>query len=143
MIVFVDTNILLDVLGRREPFWAHGAGLWALAEAGVIRAYVSAMSFNNVFYALRKQYGKKEALKSLREMRNIFEIVSVDRRIVDRAMDCGMADFEDAIQYYSALRSRARFLITRNARDFPQGEPVVLSAEEFLAVADWRGGKVR
>ena len=66
MKVFIDTNILLDVLARREPFFADAARIWTMAEQGSLQAYVSAFSFNNIYYVVRKAQGRAAADKALR-----------------------------------------------------------------------------
>ena len=137
MTAFIDTNVLLDVLARRKPFYAAASRIWTLAERGLTRAFVSAVSFNNVYYIVRKASGKAQADKALRLMRDIFEVVAVDTRVLHLAMDDrGVDDFEDAIQLHTAIQSRARHLVTRNATDFPSGAVAVLSPDEFLALAE-------
>lgn len=136
MTALIDTNVLLDVLARREPFYAAASRVWTLAERGSTRALVSAISFNNVYYIVRKASGKVQADLALRLMRDIFEVVAVDARIVDLAMeDRSVDDFEDAIQLYSAIQSHAPHLVTRNTSDFPKERVSVLSPDEFLALA--------
>ena len=65
MNVFVDTNVLLDVLGRREPFYTDSARVWTLAETGQVAAYVSTVSLPNLFYLLRRAKGQKAARKAM------------------------------------------------------------------------------
>jgi predicted nucleic acid-binding protein len=131
----IDTNVLLDVLARREPFYTAASRVWTLAERGSARALVSAISFNNVYYIVRKTSGKDQAALALRLMRDIFEVVAVDARIVDLAMeDPSVDDFEDAIQLHSAIQSHAPHLVTRNTSDFPTDRISVLSPDEFLAL---------
>ena len=137
MTALIDTNVLLDVLARREPFYAAASRVWTLAERGATRALVSAISFNNVYYIVRKASGKGQADLALRLMRDIFEVVAVDTRIVDLAMeDRGVNDFEDAIQLYSAIQAHAPHLVTRNTSDFPKDRVSVLSPDEFVALSD-------
>lgn len=136
MKVFIDTNILLDVLARREPFFADAARIWTMAEQGSLQAYVSAFSFNNIYYVVRKAEGWAAADKALRLLRDVFVPVAPDRQILDQALDSGLKDFEDAVQYYSASRVRAAYLLTRNPDDFPAAPLPVLSPREFLALIE-------
>jgi predicted nucleic acid-binding protein len=131
--VFIDTNILLDVLARREPFYADSAEVWTLAETGRIGGFVSALSLPNLYYLLRRVKGQPAARKALGILRDIFTLVPLDVQITNQAVDAGIKDFEDAIQFYSALRAGAAVLITRNPKDFPLGDIAIQTPGEFLA----------
>jgi predicted nucleic acid-binding protein len=134
MKVLVDTNILLDVLTQRQPHYVPAASLWALAEIGQIKAFVSAISFNNVYYIVCKAAGRKQAEEALRLVRGIFEAVPVDGQLLNQAIDAGLNDFEDAVQYFSALRAGADYFVTRNPDHFPAPAVGVVSAQELLAI---------
>jgi predicted nucleic acid-binding protein len=131
--VFVDTNILLDVLARREPFYADSAEVWTLAETGRVAGFVSTLSLPNLYYLLRRTKGQQSARKALGILRDIFSLVPLDVQISNQAIDAGIKDFEDAIQFFSALRAEADVLITRNCKDFPIGDVAVQTPAEFLA----------
>lgn len=133
MNVFVDTNVLLDVLARRKPFYEASAKIWSLAEAGEIKAHISAISFNNIYYIVRKLKNRKTAEEALRLLRDVFEPIAADGQILNQSIDAGMDDFEDAVQYHSAVRAKASCLITRNPDHFPSSTLPVLSPDEFLA----------
>lgn len=133
MKALVDTNVLLDVLGRREPFYADAARIWSLAERGRIEALVSAISFNNVYYIVRRLSGRNAAEISLRLMRSIFTPVPLSVQILNQAIDAGWDDFEGAIQFHSAIHAQADCLITRDAGHFPDGDFPVLAPAAFLA----------
>ncbi len=133
MKVFVDTNVLLDILARREPFHAEAARIWSLAERGRVEALVSVISFNNVYYVVRRASNRKSAEKSLRLMRDIFTPVPFSVQILNQAIDAGYNDFEDAIQFHSAIHAEADCLITRDANHFPANDLPVLSPAAFLA----------
>ena len=133
MNIFVDTNVLLDVLGRREPFYAAAAEVWSMAERGEVSGYVSAISFNNIYYIVRKAESKSKANKALVMLRDIFRVVAPDTQIINQAIDATIDDFEDAIQFHSAIRAKAAHLLTRNPDDFPKSNLSILTPEEFLA----------
>jgi predicted nucleic acid-binding protein len=134
MRVFLDTNILLDVLARREPFYAAAAQVWSLAERGEIQAFVSAISFSNIYYIIRKSVGKAQAHAGLRSLRDVFQVVAPDGQIINQAIDDDLDDFEDAVQFHSAIRAKAAHLVTRNPDDFPESTLSILTPEEFLTV---------
>ena len=134
MIVLVDTNILLDVLARREPHYQASARVWTLAERGEIMAFISAISFNNIYYILRKAESKTTAGNALKLLRDVFESVAPDTKIINQAIDSECEDFEDAIQFHSAVRIGAHILITRNPNDFPTSSVTIATPEEFLKI---------
>ena len=136
MKVFVDTNVLLDVLAHRDGFYDASARIWSLSERGEIEAFISAISFNNVYYIIRKARDKATADTAMKLLRDVFDSIAPDTRIVNQAIDSEFKDFEDALQFHSAVRCQADFLITRNPADFPPSKPAVLTPEEFLAL--WR-----
>ena len=134
MNVFYDANVLLDVLLKREPFYKDSARAWTLAELGRLQGYVSAVSFPNIFYVLQRTRGREDAARAVRTMLDIFNAVTCDAQVVYRAIDSAMPDFEDAVQYFSALRAGADCILSRNQGDFPRRPAVpVLSPGEFLA----------
>jgi predicted nucleic acid-binding protein len=134
MRVFVDTNILLDVLAKRHPFFADSAAIWTLAETGKIEGLVSAVSFTNIFYVVRKLADAKTALRMLVLLRDSFHAVACDHQIVSQAIDSGIKDFEDAVQYHSALHAGADCIVSRNPDHFPRTmDCPVVSPAEFLA----------
>ncbi len=134
MRALLDTNILLDVLGRREPHYEDAAHIWTLAETGKIEAFVSAISFTNIFYIVRKFRDLRTAKQAVKWVRDVFHIAPCDETILHQAIDANWRDLEDAVQYFSAWRVEASCLISRNAGDFTKSDMDVLSPEEFLAM---------
>jgi predicted nucleic acid-binding protein len=131
--VFIDTDVLLDVLGQREPFYFDSARVWTLAETGQVTGFVSTLSFPNVFYVLRPSKGRQGARRALSMMRAIFSLVPLDVQMTNQSLDADIKDFEDAIQFFSALRVGAASLITRNPKDYPKGQIAIQTPAEFLA----------
>ena len=134
MIALVDTNVLIDVLTHREPHYQASARVWTLAERGEITAFISAISFNNIYYIVRKAENKTKAENALKLLRDVFDSVAPDAKIINQAMDSACDDFEDAIQFHSAIRVGAHVLITRNPQDFPQSGMSIATPEEFLKI---------
>lgn len=134
----VDTNVLLDVLSEREPFYPSSAAVWAMAETGKITAAISAISFNNIFYIVNRFADPATARNAVSALRDVFEVMPVNGQIINQAVDDpDMQDFEDAIQFYSAIHAEATHLITRNCSDFPaQTGLSILTPDEFLALLE-------
>ncbi len=133
MNVFIDTNVLLDVLAKREPFYNDSGAVWTLAEQGKLRGFVSALSFSNIYYIVRRLKDRRTADRAMHILRNTFTPVACDEQVLSQAIDAGMKDFEDAIQYFSALRVESVCLISRNPNHFPRSQLSILTPAEFLA----------
>jgi predicted nucleic acid-binding protein len=131
--VFLDTNVLLDTLAKREPHYQDAARVWTLAEARRFEGLVSAVSLTNVYYIVRRQASKQAALTGVRAIVSSFMLAACDQSVIVKALAADTADFEDAVQYQSAISSRADCFVTRNARDFPQAPLDIMSPSEFLA----------
>jgi predicted nucleic acid-binding protein len=131
--VFLDTNVLLDVLARRDPFYADSAEVWTLVERRRIVGHISTLSLPNLFYLMRQAKGQRVARKTMRILKDLFALVPLDARITGDAIDSTIGDFEDALQFFSAIAAGATTLITRNPRDFPIGGIPIQTPSEFLA----------
>jgi predicted nucleic acid-binding protein len=133
MRVFVDTNVLLDVLRNRQPFVKDSQAVWLLAEKREVTGLVSTLSFANIFYIAQKQTDATNATQLLRQMRSVFLPVACDMAVLDQALAAGFSDFEDALQYFSATGASSDCIVTRNAKHFPVTALPILSPEQFLA----------
>lgn len=131
--VFIDTNVLLDVLSERQPFVLDSKRIWALAEAGTIAGYVSAVSFTTCWYLMRKHAGRPAAQQSLKSLRDIFTPVDLTAQVLQQALDADSGDFEDAVQYHSAVHAGVQCIITRDSGHFPATPVRILSPAGFLS----------
>lgn len=130
--VFVDTDIILDLLSNREPFYIHSANLFSAADKNEINVYVSSLSFANLNYILSKQYSADQARKKLLKFKTLVTVLSVTDKVIDLALSSDFKDFEDGIQYFTATENNISTLLTRNLRDFKSAQISVLTAEQFL-----------
>lgn len=131
--VFIDTNVLLDVLAERKAFYTEALRVWTLAESGRIDAHVAAISFSNCYYLVHKYAGRRNAEKAIRLLRDVFTPVDLTAQVLNQAIDAGFTDFEDAIQFHSAVHAQVECILTRNPDHFPRTPLSVLSPAEFLA----------
>jgi predicted nucleic acid-binding protein len=132
MRVFVDTDVLIDVLARREQWYREAARIWTMAELGKITGVISALSVSNIYYIVRKLEGLRAANKALIILRDTFELAPTTGQIVNQAVDAKLKDYEDAVQYFTALQANADFLVTRNLGDFPKDGILVLDPLSYL-----------
>ncbi len=133
MNILIDTNVLIDVLKNREPFYPDSASVWALAEKSRVTGYISAISFNNIYYIHSRHTSPRIAKKSLSLLRDIFTTVALDARIINQALDSDFKDFEDAIQYFSAVRVDANCIISRNLNHYKKSDIPVMTPTQFLS----------
>ena len=130
--VFVDTNIVIDLLQKRENFYQEAQELFTKADRKKLKLYISALTFANTYYILSKYYSSSEAKKILSKFKVLVEILPTTDKIIDLSLASDFNDFEDAIQFYTALESNLHVIITRNKKDFKNNLIPVFSAKEFL-----------
>lgn len=134
MKLFIDTNIVIDVIAGRKPFLADSQTILHLCETGKAEGVVSALTLCTVAYVLRKSVGAGTMRKKLRDFRNVLKPLDLSVSILDRAIDSSISDFEDAVQFFTAVYSEADYIITRNVKHFPQKNIPVLTPVAFLAL---------
>jgi predicted nucleic acid-binding protein len=105
MKIFIDTNILFDVLTEREPFYENSAIIWSMVEKDIVKGYIFAISVNNIYYIIKKQKGTREAEKLIDKILKDFKVISLTFEILKLARTINEKDFEDIIQYFSALQT--------------------------------------
>ena len=130
--IFLDTNIILDFLGEREGFYEASAKIMTLADKKKIQVYTSPSSISNVFYVLGKYENSKIALEKIRKFKLLCSMSVMDDEVVEKAIKSDFKDFEDAMQYFSALASNCNIIITRNEKDFKNAMIPVMNAESYL-----------
>ncbi len=130
--IYLDSDVLLDFLYQREPFFNAAVQVIALLEKGKVQGTISTLILWNVAYLLEKEFGRKEGRRKLRILRSLVHLVAIDEKIIDEALNSDMKDFEDAVQYHAALGKKLPFFLTRNKKDYPRGSISLLTCEEFL-----------
>ena len=130
--IFIDSDVILDLILIRQPFYKYSASLFTLIENKKIQAYTTPVIFSNLNYILTKLKNSKFALNSLKKLRSLIEISLLDLNTIDQALNSNPKDFENALQYFSCYNSQIKFLITRNKRDYPKNGIKILSANEYL-----------
>lgn len=130
--LFLDTNIVLDLLGEREPFYLPAAKIASLSDRGEIDIVVSALTYSTVYYVLSKFEGKEVAREKVRKFKVLAQTADLTDQIIDKALLSKFNDFEDALQYYCALGQQSNLIITRNGGDFKNSEIPVLGPDEYL-----------
>jgi len=131
--IFIDTNIVIDLLSRREIFRLQAANLFSLADKKIIELSISSLTVANTSYTLLRQTNSTSAKEILRKLRLIINILPLDDKIIGIALnDNSFDDFEDGLQYFTAIENSQDLIITRNLKDFKNSALPVMTARQFL-----------
>ena len=133
MRAFIDTNVIVDVVAKREPFFADSQAVLALCATGDLEGVVSDLTFCNVAYVLRKSLGNAQLRNGLRVLKNHLTIVPIGDAAITAALGNEITDFEDAVQLEAAYANRVDVIVTRNARHFSNSPIRVCTPSELLA----------
>ncbi len=131
MKVLIDTNVLLDVLTKREPFYKDSAIVWSLTEKNIIEGYISAISVNNIYYITKKLNDKKTAGSLVDKILKDFNVVALTFEILKLARTKD-GDYEDLIQYFSALQNSCDYIMTRDPKGFPKKGIKIIKPAAFV-----------
>ena len=130
--IFIDSDIILDLLCKREPFYPFAAEVFTLGDLGKIELVTTSVVFANVFYILRKVLGIEKAKELLRKLRIIIHVVPVCEKTVDLALNSKFSDFEDGLQYFTARENEINILLTRNVKDYKEKDLLIQTPEQYL-----------
>ena len=133
--LFMDTNVVIDFLANRLPFSADAGNLFELSATGEIKIFISAVSYSNIYYILRRQGLPNHAILGLLEsLSDISEIVDVSGQVIRQSLKTDFTDYEDAVQNLCALSIPGiNFIVTRDTKDFKKSTLPVLTPAEAIA----------
>lgn len=131
MRILCDTNVVLDVLLRREPWYLDGLAILKAGDDNHCTCCLSALSIANIFYVGRRQVGMERARAAISGLLDRFEIVPVDRVTLEIANAMRGSDFEDNVQSACAVLGRTDFIVTRDPRGFQHSRVVAITPSEF------------
>lgn len=130
--VFADTDVVLDLLARRAPFYNDAASIFSLADQKSLDIAVSSLSFTNLHYILAKGRKASESRRILAQLKVLVTVLPVDDKTIELALNSKFADFEDAVQYYCAVENGIKILLTRNTKDYRKAAISVFTPSDFL-----------
>jgi predicted nucleic acid-binding protein len=132
--LLVDTNVILDLLAKREPFDVESRLLFSMADTNKVELVVSSLSLVNTHYILSDLMKIRESRTIIRKFKVLVSTFELNDKIIELALnDNNFKDFEDGIQYYTALESQCELIITRNLKDFKKSAIPVFSPKEYLS----------
>ena len=132
MNVLIDGNIILDVLQNRKPHAEASSKVWKLCETNLVEGYVSALTFADMVYVMRKELTPKKIHDVLKKLALIFHFTELSISDLEKAAGMMWNDYEDAVQAATAERIRAAAIVTRNIKDYQRSKIPAFTPAEFL-----------
>jgi predicted nucleic acid-binding protein len=132
--LFLDINVILDVLANREPWVEDSAAVLSLLETDEFEGVAAAHTITTLFYLAARHLGRRQATARLLDLLGLVSVAPLDQEIILKGLALGWPDFEDALQMLCATSASADYLVTRNARDFRSESIPVVSPSELLAI---------
>ncbi|MDB9434217.1 type II toxin-antitoxin system VapC family toxin [Microcystis aeruginosa] len=132
MKVLIDTNVIIDIALERQPYFTNSETVLAFVEQGQIEGYISASTISDLYYLIRKQKGRDLTIEFLQEILTFCQIATVNQDAIRMAFKTNFQDFEDSIQYSTAVVNKLDAIITRNPQDFPIITPRIITPEQLI-----------
>lgn len=130
--LFLDADVILDLLATRLPWYQESSRVFSLIQDGSYKGVTSVVVYTNVFYLLRKSLGQSSARNALVKLNTILGIAVTSEASLVQALNSGFTDFEDAVQYYTAQNNKVDILLTRNIKDYKLEKLAVMTPEQFI-----------
>jgi predicted nucleic acid-binding protein len=135
--IFLDTNVLIDFLADRKPFSIDAARLFDYSLKKKITIYISAVSYNNIYYIIRQSLSHAETIKMLTEISEWTNVIDLTKEIINKSLTSDFKDFEDAIQYHCAKsNNKIDLIVTRDTKDFKISSLPILTPKEAVALIE-------
>jgi predicted nucleic acid-binding protein len=132
MNIFIDTNIIIDVLSERENFIEHSLQILKQCEIKMHNGYISVLSIANIVYICKKYVPKEKLYEAINKIMKILNIASLTEKDLLKALSMQISDYEDALQILAAIKSNAQYIITRNVNDFKNSPIPAIMPIDFL-----------
>lgn len=133
MKVWIDTNVILDVLCDRAEFVEASSNVWKQCEVHNIEGFVSSLSILNIIYIMRKELTREKIIEIIRQISIIFHVVDLTADDIVKATELTVSDYEDAVQSAGAARIKAQFIVTRNVKDYKGSKVQAIEPSEFIS----------
>ena len=137
MKVLIDTNVILDVLYKRNGFYEDSLKIWKLCETRKIDGYISALSIPNIVYILRRELDPEKTLEVINNINLVFKIYDLKSEIIMQAAEKKTKAYEDALQMITAQKLKASFIVTRNIKDYVGSKIIAVKPSELLERLDF------
>jgi predicted nucleic acid-binding protein len=131
--IFVDTNIVIDLLAKREPFYEEAQDLFTLGDKNEVKLFISSLTFANAYYSIVRHHKEVDAKKYLSKFKVLVTILSLDAKAIELALASDFKNFENGWQYFTAMDNETDVIITRNKKDFTNAKIPLMTAGAYLS----------
>jgi len=129
--IFIDTNIIIDLIADRKPFSKYAIALFKRAEEKKVHLFSSSHSIATTHYLLKKYMDEKALREVLYDLLDYLTVIAIDVAILKKGLRSRHKDFEDAIQIICAsTEDKIDLIVTRNTKDYKYSEIPVLTPDE-------------
>lgn len=136
MVLLIDSNVLLDVLLKRNPFFIDSLQVLNLIFQGKARGILAAHTVTNVWYILRKDFDTESRRELILSLMEFFDVVALDKvKLIQGCYRHDFSDFEDCLQEECAYSAKVDYIVTRNKEDFSSSRVPVVSPKELVGLA--------
>lgn len=131
--VLIDSDVILDSFFDRKPFAEYATVILSLCETGIISGFLTPLIYSNVYYLLRQTARHEKVIEKLKQLLAITEVLQMDRKVIENALNSGFKDFEDGLQNYSAVNNgNIDLILTRNLKDYKNSELGIFTPETYI-----------
>ena len=131
--VLIDSDVILDAFFDRKPFSECAINILSMCEKGNISGFLTPVIFSNVYYLLRQTAKHEKVIKKLKQLLQITEVLQMDRKVIENALNSGFKNFEDGLQNYSAVNNgNIDLILTRNLKDYKKSELAIFTPETYI-----------
>ena len=135
--IFLDTNVLIDFFADRKPISLNAAKLFDYSLKRKINIYISAISYNNIYYIIRQSLSHSETIKLLNEISEWTNVIDLTKDIINKSLKSDFKDFDNAIQYNCAKSlKKIDCIVTRNTKDFKTSSLPILTPKEAMSLIE-------
>ena len=131
--ILIDTDVILDFFFDRKPYSHNSALILSRCERGLLDGFVTPVIISNTYYLLRRTAKHEKVIEKIKQLLTILHVLPMDRLVIEKALNSGFKDFEDALQNFAAINyGEIEVIVTRNVKDYKKSEIGVLSPESFV-----------
>jgi len=131
--ILIDSDVILDFFFDRKPYSGDATIILNLCQLGQLKGFVTPVIISNIYYILRRTAKHEKVIEKLKQLLTIVDVLQMDRLVIEKALNSGFKDFEDALQNFAAANNgEIEVIVTRNVKDYKKSEIGILSPDSLV-----------